>query len=112
MIAWTARWVIPTRAAMSRMRTRGSLAMRTSTWPWLVKNVQLGLAASSGSLFGRAMCSILARFVKQRSGSQYGLADQASCRQTKKCCRNHEMDLVGILSHFGSEPSTFDGEGQ
>jgi hypothetical protein len=86
--------------------------MHTSTWPWLVRNVQLGLAASSGSLFGRATRSMVARFVKQQSGSRPGLAERATCRRTKIRSKTHDMWLVGALALFGGDTSTFDEEGQ
>ena len=42
MISWTARSVMPTRVAMSRIRASGSRARWTSTCPWFDSNVQDG----------------------------------------------------------------------
>lgn len=45
MIRWTARSVIPTSSAMSRIRTSGSRDRQSSTCAWLVRNVHDGSAS-------------------------------------------------------------------
>ena len=49
-IRCTARWVMPTSSAMSRIRDIGSRASTTRTWVWLVKKVQT--AAAPPILYG------------------------------------------------------------
>jgi hypothetical protein len=61
MIFWTARSVIPTRDAKSRMRALGSAAIDNKTWAWFVKKVHDGATPSFPSP-DRSFSSLGGRF--------------------------------------------------
>src|SRR6476660_5075278 len=74
-IRWTARSVMPTRAATSRMRISGSPAMQIRTWAWLLRNVHEGVAPPSFDLSGKTDSEVRRANAEVRAkGDRGGLA--------------------------------------